>query len=274
MSPISPSSPSGPSVEPAGVSARGRRDLAVLFGSGQRTVTVAAAATALGVSRGSAARRLAAWAAGGWLRRVRRGLYAAVPADARDPASWSEDPWYLADLVWDPCYIAGWSAASHWALTDQVFRCTIVATSQRVRRVDQSLAGVDSLVHHVGADRLGWGLVGEWRGDRRVKVSSPERTVADMLSDPALGGGIRHTMETLDALLSVARLEGLVDALEQLGNGAAIKRLGYLLEVLGYDTAPIKRSLTSGFPLLDPALPAKGARSSRWGLRINADVSA
>ncbi len=262
------------SIDPGGLSARSRRDLATLFGAGQRTVTVDAAAAALGVSRETAARRLSAWASRGWLRRVRRGLYIAVPVDAREPATWNEDPWYLADLVWDPCYIAGWSAANHWALTDQVFRSTVVVTAQRVRRVDQELAGTSYLVHHVGADRLEWGLVGEWRGDRKINVSSRERTVADMLSDPALGGGIRHTMEVLDALLSAARLEDLVDAVERLDNGAAIKRLGYLLEVLGHDTAALDRPLTSGFPLLDPSLPQGGSRSTRWGLRINADVSA
>ncbi len=264
----------GLGIEPGGLSARRRRDLAMLFGAGQRTVTVDDAAAALGVGRESAARRLSALASNGWLRRVRRGLYIAVPVDARDPATWSEDPWYLADLVWDPCYIAGWSAASHWAFTDQIFRATVVATAQRVRRVDQELADASYLVHHVGADRLEWGLVGEWRGDRKVKVSSRERTVAEMLSDPTLGGGIRHTMEVLDALLSVARLEDLVDAIERLDNGAAIKRLGYLLEVLGQETAALVRPLTSGFPLLDPSLPSGGKRSARWGLRINADVSA
>ena len=264
----------GSSIEPGGLSARSRRDLATLFGAGQRTVTVDDAAAALGVSRETAARRLSAWASNGWLRRVRRGLYIAVPVDARDPATWSEDAWYLADLVWDPCYIAGWSAANHWALTDQVFRSTVVATAQRVRRVGQELAGTSYLVHHVGVDRLEWGLVGEWRADRRVNVSSQERTVADMLSDPTLGGGIRHTMEVLDTLLSAARLEDLVGAVERLDNGAAIKRLGYLLEVLGHDTAALDRPLTSGFPLLDPSLPVGGSRASRWGLRINADVSA
>ena len=167
--------------------------------------------------------------------------------------------------LWDPCYIAGWSAANHWALTDQVFRSTVVATAQRVRRVDQELAGASYLVHHVGADRLKWGLVGEWRGDRKVNVSGRERTVADILSDPALGGGIRHTMEVLNTLLSDAKLEDLVDALERLDNGAAIKRLGYLMEVLGYDTAAVDWPLTSGFPLLDPSLPSGGSRSITVG---------
>ena len=146
--------------------------------------------------------------------------------------------------------------------------------SKDALRVDQELAGASYLVHHVGADRLKWGLVGEWRGDRKVNVSGRERTVADILSDPALGGGIRHTMEVLNTLLSDAKLEDLVDALERLDNGAAIKRLGYLMEVLGYDTAAVDWPLTSGFPLLDPSLPSGGSRSTRWGLRINADVSA
>ena len=101
-------------TDPGGLSARSRRDLVILFGAGQRTVTVEDAAEALGVTRNVAARRLSAWAANGWLRRVRRGLYLSVPVDARDPVSWNEDPWYLADVVWNPCYIAGWSAANHW----------------------------------------------------------------------------------------------------------------------------------------------------------------
>ncbi len=228
----------------------------------------------LGESRGVAARRLAAWAANGWLRRVRRGLYIAVPVDARSPSTWNEDPWYLADLVWSPCYIAGWSAANHWTLTDQVFRSTVVATTQRVRCVDQELAGAPYYVHHIPTDRMTWGLEQEWRGDRKIKVSSRERTVADMLSNPSLGGGIRHTMEVLDAVLEDSTAEALVEALERLGNGAGIKRLGYLLHALGHETSAIKGPLTAGFPLLDPSLGPRGSRSNDWGLVINADISA
>ena len=262
------------SREPGGLSGASRRDLAVLFGAGRRTVTVEAAAEALGLSPEVAARRLSALASRGWLRRVRRGLYLAVPVDAPDPAAWTDDPWYLADLVWEPCYIAGWSAANHWALTDQVFRSTAVATTRRVRRVEQELAGATYLLHHVGPERLTWGLVGEWRHDRRVLISGPERTVADLLSNPALGGGIRHTMEILDALLADTSVESVVDAVDRLGNGAGLKRLGYLLDVLGRDSDVIDQPMTSGISLLDPALPALGPRSSHWGLRVNADMSA
>ena len=258
---------------PGGLSGAGRRELATLFGAGRRTVSVEAAAEALGLSREAAAKRLSELATRGWLRRVRRGLYLAVPVDAPDPAAWTDDPWYLADLVWKPCYIAGWSAANHWALTDQVFRSTVIATTRRVRRVEQQLAGAAYLVHHVGPERLTWGLVGEWRHDRRVLVSNPERTVADLLSDPSLGGGIRHTMEILEALLADTSVASVVEAVDRLGNGAGLKRLGYLLEALGHDADEIDQPMPSGTSLLDPALPARGPRASRWGLRVSADVS-
>lgn len=261
-----------------GVSGSGRRDLSMIFSRGQRTTTVEEAASLLGVPRSEAARRLAAWASNGWLRRVRRGLYLLVPVDAPDPASWSEDPWYLADLVWHPCYVTGWTAANHWSLTDQVFRSTVIATSVRVRRVDQELAGNQYLVHHVPSEWLAWGMRPEWHHERRVLVADPARTVSELLSAPALGGGIRHVTEILDEYLRAGEASAVVDALDRLGNGAGFKRLGYLLEHFGLDDpdliAGLARRLTAGISSLDPSLPPVGWRSARWGLLVNADVAA
>lgn len=261
-------------TEPGGLSKASRRMLARLFGGGERTVSVETAAGVLNVSRETAARRLSALASRGWLRRIRRGLYLAVPVDAQYPGTWTEDSWYLADLVWKPCYIGGWSAANHWSLTDQVFRSTIVMTGQRVRRVEQELAGAAFLVHHVDPELLEWGLAPEWRHDRSVLVSRPARTVADLLSNPALGGGIRHSVEILESALVDVSIESIVDAVRRLGNGAGLKRLGFLLEQLGHSTDAIDEPLTNGVSLLDPTLPDRGPKSPRWCLRLNADVSA
>ncbi len=260
-----------------GVSGEGRAELTAVFGAGRRVVSVADAAGVWATDRAVAAKRLARWAESGWVRRVRQGLYLAVPVDASDPASWTEDPWYLADIVWSPCYVTGWTAANHWSLTDQVFRSTIVVTAQRVRRVVDDLAGVPFVVHHQPESTMGWGLVGEWRHDRRVKVASPERAVVEMLARPSMAGGVRHLAEIIDSYLASSSQVVLIDALDRLSSGAAYKRLGYLVEALNIDAAELTEHcqlhLTEGFIDLDPDVGAVGRRSNRWRLKVNIEAA-
>lgn len=261
-----------------GLSGSGRRDLQQLFPRGEVITTVEAAATAWGVESLEAARRLAGLAARGWVRRVRRGIYLAVPVEVADPTGWTVDPWYLADVVWRPCYVTGWSAANHWSLTDQVFRSVVVATTQRVRRTEQVLAGAPYVVHHVADDLLTWGLAAEWRLGRRVLVAERTRTVAEMLGSPELGGGLRQVAEIVATYLDDADDSELIEALKRLGNGAAFKRLGYLLEADGSPRAELieacRKNLTQGFAKLDPSGPATGSRSQDWRLVVNVRVSA
>ena len=93
-------------------------------------ISVAEAAEALGVTRNRAARSLADLTARAWLRRVRRGLYLVAPLEA-EPGQKAipEDSWLVAQAVFAPCYIGGWSAAEHWGLTEQLFRSTLVVTA-------------------------------------------------------------------------------------------------------------------------------------------------
>lgn len=261
-----------------GLSGSGRRDLQQLFPRGEVITTVDAAATTWGVETLEAAKRLAAWADRGWLRRVRRGIYIAVPVEAVDPDRWTVDPWYLAAVVWSPCYVTGWSAANHWSLTDQVFRSVVVATAQRVRRSEQILAGAPYVVHHVADDLLTWGLRPEWRLDRRVLVADPARTVAEMLGSPELGGGVRHVAEIVATYLDDSDGGELIEALTRLGNGAGFKRLGYIVEAVGIPDQHLveacRANLTQGFAKLDPSGPDTGTRSQDWHLVVNVRVSA
>ena len=47
-----------------------------------------------------------------------------------------------------------------------------------------------------GPDAL-FGTVAVWRGQQRVAVSDPTRTIVDVLDDPRLGGGIRTVSDVL-----------------------------------------------------------------------------
>lgn len=263
-------------LQAAGISGRGRAELATVLGSGRRFVTPTDVVKALGVDTDTAAKKLSRWSEDGWVRRVRRGLYIGVPVDAANPSAWSEDALLVAAEVWNPCYFTGWTAAHHWALTEQVFRTTVLKTTERVRAATVRLLDHDYLVGHVEPGSLSWGLKAEWRDGGRLRFADPARTVVDILDRPKLGGGIRHGAEVLGAYLDEHDPMLLVAAGDRLGNGAVFKRVGYLVEALGLDQPALQSAceerVSSGISKLDPDGPSGGRRIMKWGLSVNVRV--
>jgi predicted transcriptional regulator of viral defense system len=263
-------------VEGGGISGRGRAELAQVLASGRRFVTPTDVVEALGGDADTAAKKLARWAADGWVRRVRRGLYIGVPVDATNPAAWSEDALVVATTVWSPCYFTGWTAASQWGLTEQVFRTIVLKTSARVRKSSVQLLDHDYLVHHVPADVLAWGVKTEWHGNVKLRFADPARTVVDILDMPRIGGGIRHGAEVITAYIDDHDPSLLIEYGDRLGNRAVFKRLGYVVEALGIDNPALVASclerVSAGISALDPDGPPGGRQVMRWGLRVNVTV--
>jgi len=239
--------------------------------------TPADAAAAAGVDHARAARLLRHLAEQGWVARLQRGLYVAVPLEAEDPARWSADPWAVARAALAPGYVGGWTALNHWDLTDQVFTTTVFITSRPVPRRRRMIGNVRLEVRHRPEAAL-FGTRRVWRGGSAVSVSDRERTLVDCLDDTTLGGGLRHTAEALKAYEEApdAAWWRLVEYGDRLGNRTVFKRLGYLAETLGLAEDDLIQScrerVSAGIGRLDPDRGATGPTSSRWGLRLNARV--
>ena len=120
-----------------------------------------------------------------------------------------------------------------------------------------------------------FGLKTVWRGQSRVGVSDPSRTVTDLLDDPVVGGGMRHVSEMVAAYFnSDARADDtLRDYIRKLGNRAVFKRLGFLLETLGVIAPDLLAvchvEISKGLSRLDPSGPKGGRIVKRWNLRVN-----
>lgn len=259
-----------------GISGSGRTELATVTGR-RRFISPKDAAAELGIDAPVAARKLAHWAEQGWLRRVRRGLYIAVPVEAEHPEGWSQDAMVVATAVWSPCYFTGWTAAGHWSLTEQVFRTTIVKTARRVRASEVRLLDAEYLLSHIPEDQMAWGVASLWHEEVRLRIADPARTVVDILDAPRIGGGIRHAAEILNAYLNEHNALRLVEYAERLGNRAVFKRLGYLVEILERDEPELisacRTRLSTGLALLDPDGPSEGPRASEWGIRANVRIA-
>ena len=244
---------------------------AVLRGT-KGTISVAEAAEILDMPSTGAAKLLSRWAQKGWLSRVRRGLYISVPLESRTADIPLEDAWVIADKLYSPCYIGGWSAAEYWDLTEQIFRTVIVLTEQRPRERKPIIKGTEFLLRTV-SNKAMFGLKAVWRGQVKVNVSDPTRTILDMLSDPRLGGGLRSTIDIFSNYLSSEKkdLRLLIEYADQLDNGAVFKRLGFLLEKYAENEQDFigqcRKRLTAGNAKFDPALKAKRL-ITRWRLWV------
>jgi predicted transcriptional regulator of viral defense system len=235
-------------------------------------VTVEDVASSLELPKDKAAQVLARWCAQGWIKRLRRGVYAPVPLESAPTDSTLSRPWVLVPVLFDPAYVGGWSAAEHWHLTEQIFRDTCVFTSRDPRR---RRVGVEGTTFVLRQTTRFFGLSSIWEGRVKIPISDPLRTVIDMINDPGAGGGMRHVEDCLANYLAMADADPtqLLDYARQASNGAIYKRLGFLLERSKHATTQImdacKAGMTRGNAALDPRLPRERL-ITRWRLWVPA----
>lgn len=262
----------------AGISEKNRQYVTKLHRLTIGLVSVEEAAKLLGLDRKQAAKMLSTLANQGWVRRLRRGLYLLIPLEATSPEDWRADPWVVAEHVFRPAYIAGWSACEHWGFTEQIFRDVAVFTSAPIRERRVTIDQTDFVLKKISR-QLFFGTRLVWRRESRVSTSDPTRTLVDILDDPRWGGGIRHVAQITDAYLDSEHRDDdlLIEYIKRIGNSSAAKRLGHILETRQGESIDLvdelKQLITTGYVLLDPTIPPKGPFVSKWNVRVNLDIA-
>lgn len=256
----------------AGIGKTDRERMAAVIRGTKGTISVAEAARILNVAPTDAAKMLSRWSKKGWMSRVRRGMYVSIPLESRTADVPLEDPWLIADRLYEPCYIGGWSAAEHFDLTEQIFSTILVMTVQKPRKRNIDIKGTSFLLRTI-SEKAMFGLKSVWRGQVKISVSDPTRTILDMLVEPAFGGGIRSVRDMLRNYLKSGYkdLGLLIDYGERLENGAVFKRLGFLLEKTAPDEVETmeacSKRLTTGNASLDSKLN-NNKLITRWRLWV------
>ncbi|OGW68752.1 MAG: hypothetical protein A2036_02135 [Omnitrophica bacterium GWA2_50_21] len=258
----------------AGLGKKSRERLALLVRSMKGVITPKEAATVLNMPKEQAATFVSRLCKNGWLSRISRGVYIPVSIESQNTDPVSDDPWVVAQRLFEPCYIGGWSAAEHWDLTEQIFRSVLVITASQVRTSKIEAGGTEYFVKMTSKKNL-FGTMDVWKNNNKVKVSDPSKTIIDILNDPEIGGGIRPASDLLKNYLSSKskNFDLLIQYGEKIGNGAVFKRLGFLIEKnYPQEKSFLERCLlriSKGYSKLDPAL--KGEKIiSKWNLWIPA----
>ncbi|MEX2090000.1 MAG: type IV toxin-antitoxin system AbiEi family antitoxin domain-containing protein [Bacteroidota bacterium] len=261
--------------ELAGIEGSTRAKLAEILRNSKSIFTVSEVSELLGIPPPTMAKMMARWVEQGWLIRVRRGAYMAVPQGARSPGEVAEDPHLVASRVFEPCYLGGWTAAEQWGLTEQIFRTIIVLTPRKVNARRPKLRSSQFLIRTIPQKQF-FGTKIVWRENSKIVFSDPTKTIVDMLNAPGLAGGGRMLLQILTTYLSSKdrNLVLLLEYSKKMGNGAIFKRLGFLLEqATSTDevfSQQVREHLTAGNAKLDPAVPSEKL-VTRWRLFVPKD---
>jgi len=207
-----------------------------------------------------------------WVLPLKRGLYAIVPLDVgvKGADAFVVHNFVVASLLVEPYYIGYWSALNHHGLTEQIPRTTFIATT-KARHAVEVLDAEYYFVKLTPAKFFGWEEIEI--EDRSVRISTPEKTVADCLDHPEHCGGIEQVAQALYFSHGEINLKRVVECAQQMRNRTILKRLGHILEATGllrhYPGLLEDFRPSAGFPRLDPLSPRRGKHNSRWGLLVN-----
>jgi len=207
-------------------------------------------------------------------RRVRRGLYAALPpTDWRDEAGFGVD-WYvtatqLAGQL--PHFLAYYTAMGINQMTQHPLRTVFVAVQGQRRDVEVGPARFRFITL---AERKFFGheprKVDQWR----VPVADLERTLIDCVDRPDLCGGLEEIFRAYQRRHEDIREEQVLKYLDRFGEPSAVKRVGFLLEAVGHGKPTLMWELARRatqhrrYVPLVKGLAVPGQRDKRWGLII------
>ena len=213
-----------------------------------------------------------------WLIQIARGRYLISPLSAGVESEYTEHEFVIASSLaaGRPYYIAYWTALNHYGYTEQTPLTVFVATTSRISNAD--VHGVSYKFVTISKTKF-LGTRGHLIGSKKVTISDRNKTIADALDHPEHCGGIEEVAKCLWNARGDVSFEKVVDYAKRMQNSTAIKRLGYLADVLGMDVPSslydqMRGLIGSGLSLLDPHSMKSKKSNPRWRLFVNASTDA
>ena len=190
-----------------------------------------AAHTAGGRSPATSNNLLARHLAAGRLVRIKRGLYAAVPPGV-DPHQATVDPYLAATRIAEGAAVAYHAALQFFAKSYSIWRRFHYLTPARSRPCSfRDLEFIPAQVPAALRDLPDWGggIIETPHAGGRVRVTTLERALVDVLDSPQRGGGWEEIWRSLE-MVEFFDLDAVIEYALKLGSSLTIGRLGYFLE--------------------------------------------
>lgn len=238
-----------------------------------------AAHTAKGRSPHTSNNLLAKHLASGRLLRVRRGIYATVPRGA-DPKRAAVDPYLIASHLSNDAVVSHHAALQFFGKSYSVWRRFHYLTARRVKpfsfRTMEFLPVLRSGRRGTRSQKEE-GIVEAPHGGSRVRVTTLERTLVDLLDAPDKGGGWEEIWRSLE-LVEFFDIDAVVRCTRAHGSALTASRVGFYLEQ-HREALMLEDKHLKSFEKLSPDQPRyfdsrrqSGAFVKRWNLIVPDDV--
>ena len=212
----------------------------------------------------------------GLLMRLKEGLFYIVPYD-KDPRSFMPDWHLIAEYLTSDVghYIGYYSALQVHNLITQPSLKEQIVVSKQIRPSKIEIKNVSfQFIYHNRQHFFGSKKI--WINDfNKVSCSDLEKTLIDCLFKPDYAGGIVEIARAIYTSRDTVRFKKLLDDVVRFNSQAVIKRLGFLIEILGIKNDivdELHRIRSASYVVLDTELPKTGRRISRWRVQQNIDT--
>jgi predicted transcriptional regulator of viral defense system len=259
----------------AGIGKSSRIKLSKVLERYPRLISAASVAEVLGVAPSEANRVLARWSQSGWVNRVKRGLYSPVSLDTGASTLALEEPFLVADTIYGPGYVGGFSAVKHWDLSEQIIETVYYFTTRQVMDRNPIHGSVQFKLKTVKAAKM-FGLKAIWIGSKKINVSDATKTIVDILNDPKLVGGMSIVYDIFKEYCEseYCDFQKLLDYCHKMENKTIFKRLGFMIDTkmanIPKELNSLEKLISTGYSNFDPLIK-KNHIIEKW--KIKAPVS-
>lgn len=234
--------------------------------------TISDAVTILNITRVSAAKLLSDLVQREVLVRIKSGGYLILQA-GQESVQLNNWPLITHELVGaEEYFISYYSAMRLHGMTTHL--SLVVYATIKKRRQLKKVGNITYQFIYCKPEYF-FGGVPHWvTKHEKVNVSDLERTILDGLARPELCGGVKEIVRGIWVKQKEIQWQRLVQYASQFYPRAAVKRLGFILEILGCgsEILPLLNEsihLARDYILLDPGGSSEGKCISYWKVRIN-----
>jgi predicted transcriptional regulator of viral defense system len=194
------------------------------------------------------------------LSRIERGKY--CRANFRDEK-------VIGCFISDSGTIAYWSALNAHGLTEQFPNNVFIQTSKPKR--NKTIFGTSYKFVKIAPSKIA-GILTQGQGNRIYWITDIEKTIADCFDLPAHSGGYAELIRAFNQ--AKLNSEKMIACCKAINNIAAIKRMGFLAELLDKKGLKnfiryAKQQINKKYNVFDPAGINNGEFVNEWRLRLN-----